>query len=66
MKKTYEIPQTKSLKPLSNELMGSGLVGSEQTSNPEDWNANEGFLDTEDANRDKDSQKSFNVWERTL
>lgn len=66
MKKTYVLPQTKSLKPLSNELMGSGLVGSEQTSNPEDWNANEGFLDTEEANRDKDSQKSFNVWERTL
>ena len=66
MKKTYVLPQPKSLKPLSNELMGSGLVGSEQTSNPEDWNANEGFLDTEEANRDKDSQKSFNVWERTL
>ena len=66
MKKAYVLPQTKSLKPLSNELMGSGLVGSEQTSNPEDWNANEGFLDTEDANRDKDSQKSFNVWERSL
>jgi len=66
MKKIYIQPNSEIIVPDMEELMGP-VVGSEQTSNPEDWNSNQGFMDFEDDEESGNtSRTSINPWERSL
>lgn len=60
MKKQYIQPSMKRFQLEVQEYMKSGMVGSEQTSNPEDWNSNDGLFDTGEETTTKTS--ATDIW----